>query len=36
VGTGLTEPVPKGVAQVFSAPTDSLLAARRHRAEGAV
>jgi len=32
----MTEPVPKGVAQVFSVSADSPLAARRHRAEGAV
>src|SRR5262245_48431014 len=33
MGTGLTEPVAKGVAQVFSVPADRLLAPRRHRAE---
>jgi len=36
MGTGLTEPVAKGVAQVFSAAADSLLAPPRHRPEGAV
>src|SRR6185369_9377062 len=33
MGTGLTEPVPKGVAQVSSVPADGLLAPRRHRPE---